>query len=221
VRTYGPGAGKLPEEGPLLIVANHSAWLDPVWLMKVMPRRITPMMTSLFFDLPGLRWLVTHIVGAIRVPAISYRREAPELKEAVDELRRGGCVLIFPESMLRRSEEQVLRLFAQGVWHILRELPRTPVVVCWVEGGWGSFTSWRGGPPLRNKRPDWWRRIAIAVEEPQVLDPALLADQRATRLHLMRLCLRCRRYLGLEVPDTPWTREAHEPAGAGTGAVDA
>src|SRR5205823_3104459 len=82
-----------------------------------------------------------------------------------------GCVLIFPEAILRRKEDQLLRQFGQGVWHILRAVPDTPVVVFWIEGGWGSFASYKGGPPMKNKRLDWWRRIDLAVTEPQVLDP--------------------------------------------------
>ena len=54
---------------------------------------------------------------------------------------------------------------------------------------------------MKNKSLDWGRRIDIAVAEPRVLDPAVLADQRATRSYLMRACLECRRYLGLEVPE--------------------
>jgi hypothetical protein len=72
------------------------------------------------------------------------------------------------------------------------------VAVCWIEGGWGSYTSYAGGAPTINKRLDFWRRIRIAIETPEVLDPALLEDARATRLHLMRVCLEARRHLGLE-----------------------
>jgi 1-acyl-sn-glycerol-3-phosphate acyltransferase len=200
VYTHGPGRDLIPRTGPLLIVANHSAYLDPIWLFKIMPRRLTPLMTSVFYDKRGIHWAMVHIVGAIRVQQTRYRREAPELRQAVAVLRRGGAVLLFPEAKLRRRADQTLRLFGRGVWHILREMPETPVVVCWIEGGWGSFTSYDKGPPLRNKRPDWARRIDIAVERPQVLDPAVLADQQATRLYLMRACLACRRYLGLSVP---------------------
>jgi hypothetical protein len=106
--------------------------------------------------------------------------------------------------MLRRKEEPLIRPFGQGVWHILQELPQTPVVVCWIEGGWGSFASYRNGPPLRNKRPDLRRRIDIAVAEPRPLPPEVLADHRATRHHLLRACLECRRYLGLDVPAGAW-----------------
>lgn len=197
VRLFGPGRDLIPRRGPLLIVANHAAYFDPMWLSKMVPRRVTPMMTSVFYDLPFIRWSMRHIIGAIRVPFAGFRREAPELREAVAVLRQGGCVLIFPEAQLRRREEQPLRMFGQGVWRILQEVPQTPVLVCWIEGGWGSFTSYFNGPPLRGKRLDWRRRIDIALETPHVLDAATLADQHATRQYLMRVCLECRRYLGL------------------------
>jgi 1-acyl-sn-glycerol-3-phosphate acyltransferase len=197
IRVHGPGRDLLPRSGPLLIVANHAAYLDPFWLCKMVPRKVTPMMTSVFYDLPFIRWSMIHIINAIRVPVSSFRREAPELREAVAVLRQGGCVLIYPEAQLRRRDDQPLRMFGQGVWRILQELPRTPVLVCWIEGGWGSFTSYFHGPPLRGKWPDWRRRIDIAIDEPRILDPDLLADQQATRQYLMRTCLECRRFLGL------------------------
>jgi 1-acyl-sn-glycerol-3-phosphate acyltransferase len=203
VHAHGPGVGRIPLHGPLLIVANHTAYTDPFWLGKVLPRRLVPLMTSVFFDKPVLRWLMRRVVRAIRVPAVNFRREAklPELCEAVEVLRRGGCVLIFPEAVLRRSEDELLRPFGQGVWRILREVPQTRVVVCWIEGGWGSFASYWNGPPLQNKLPDWRRWIGVAIAEPETLPAEVLADGRATRAYLMRACLECRRHLGLGVPD--------------------
>jgi len=200
IRAHGPGRGHIPHTGPLLVVCNHSSYLDPFWLGKVLPRRFTPMMTSFFYDKPGIRWLMRHLVGAIRVEATTFRREAPELAEAVAVLRRGGCVMIFPEAILRRKEEQLLRPFGQGAWHILRELPDVPVLACWIEGGWGSYASYKDGPPFTNKRFDWWRPIDIVLAEPATVPAEVLADLRATRLYLMRAVLACRRHLGLEVP---------------------
>jgi 1-acyl-sn-glycerol-3-phosphate acyltransferase len=191
IRGHGPGLDRVPVRGPLLIVANHSSWLDPPWLAKVIPRRITAMMTSLFYDLPVLHWFMRRVFQAIRVEASTFRREAPEIQLAVEALDRGECVLIFPEGFMRRRADQLLRPFGQGVWHILRQRPATPVLVCWIEGGWGTFTSYQ---------PDWWRRIDVAVSEPRVLDPSLLADHRATRTYLMQACLDARRHLGLEEP---------------------
>jgi 1-acyl-sn-glycerol-3-phosphate acyltransferase len=208
VRPHGPGVGRVPARGPLLVVANHSAYPDPFWLGMVLPRKLTPMMTSQFYDLPGIHWASAHLAGAIRVPAGHFRRDAPELQEAAAKLRSGGAVLVFPEGILRRKEEMPLRLFGQGVWRILQEAPQTPVVVCWIEGGWGSYFSYKGGPPMKNKRFDLRRQIDVAVADPQVLDVALLADGRATRAYLAQACLACRGYLGLEVPSLG--REVHE-----------
>ena len=210
VRTHGPGTDLIPRRGPLLVVSNHAAYLDPFWLCKVLPRKATPMMTSAFYDLPFIRWCMVHIVGAIRVPVSRFRREAPELRDAVALLRRGGCVLIFPEGQLRRRADQSLRMFGQGVWRILQEAPDTPVLVCWIEGGWASFTSYYNGLPMRGKGLDWARRIDIAFEKPQPIDPTILADQHATRQYLMRACRECRRYLGLPVLAAPDEKASEE-----------
>jgi 1-acyl-sn-glycerol-3-phosphate acyltransferase len=197
IRPHGPGRHLVPTSGPLLVVANHSSYLDPFWLGKVLPRRLTPLMTSVFYDLPIIRPLMVYVIGAIRVPATPFRRAAPELAGAIEVLRRGGCVLIFPEAILRRQEEQLTRPFGQGVWRILEEVPGTPVVVCWIEGGWGSYASYRNGPPFKGKAPDWNRPIDIVIDEPHLLPADLLADQRATRRYLRERCLACRRLLGL------------------------
>ena len=38
-----------------------------------------------------------------------FRREAPEVQDAIAALDRGQNVLIFPEGWLRRKEEQAVR----------------------------------------------------------------------------------------------------------------
>jgi 1-acyl-sn-glycerol-3-phosphate acyltransferase len=197
IRARGPGVDGFPLHGPLLVVANHAAWFDPLFLAKVLPRRLIPMMTSVFYDLPVLRWLML-VARAIRVQASTYRREAPELAQAIAALDRGECVVIFPEGAMRRREDQPLRLFGQGVWHLLKERPHTPVVVCWIEGNWGCYFSYFNGPPTRNKRMDFRRPIEIGVSSPMLVDAAILADQRGTRVHLMQCCLEARRHLGLQ-----------------------
>jgi hypothetical protein len=150
------------------------------------------------YDLPVLRWLMTRVVHAIRVQAGKLTREPPELAETVAALDRGECVVIFPEGYMMRRPGKPLNQFGQGIWRILCQRPGTPVMVCWIEGGWGSYVSYADGPPTVNKRLDWWRPITVGVSAPLILDPALLADQRATRKYLMQACLEARKHIGLE-----------------------
>jgi acyl-[acyl-carrier-protein]-phospholipid O-acyltransferase/long-chain-fatty-acid--[acyl-carrier-protein] ligase len=197
-RVAGPGLDQFPLKGPVIVVANHSSWLDPMWLAKVLPRTMIPMMTSVFFDHWLLRWTMIYLADAIRVEAAGFRRAIPELQKAIDSLDAGKCLVIFPEGRLRRNQEQPLKLFGQGIWHILRERPNTPVVVCWIEGGWGSFFSYFNGPPTKNKPFDLGHPLGIAVGEPRQLGEEILADHRKTRQYLMEQCLAARSYFGLE-----------------------
>jgi 1-acyl-sn-glycerol-3-phosphate acyltransferase len=200
IQAFGPGVGRFRRRGPLLVFANHAAWGDPFWVASIVPRHVRPMMISRFFDLPVMRWLMVHVVRAIRVPRTLIRREAPELDEAITTLRNGEALMIFPEGGMRKDEAHLLRPFGQGVWRILHAVPQTPVVACWIEGGWGSFVSYKDGPPTKNKRVDWRRPIRIGVAEPEVLPAEVLADRQRTRDYLRRRCLECRRFLGLDVP---------------------
>ena len=189
IRVIGPGVGRFPRSGPVVVIANHAAWFDPLWLGKVTPRPITPLMTSKYYDLPIISWLMRHVIRTIRVQESTYRYHAPELDEAVRRLDRGECVVVFPEGWLRRSEDQVLRRFGQGVWRILRDRPDTPVVPFWIEGSWGSFTSYRNGPPMRGKPFDWFRRITLVMGEPEPVPKAILRDHRHTRRFLQERVL--------------------------------
>jgi 1-acyl-sn-glycerol-3-phosphate acyltransferase len=195
----GPGRWSVPTRGPTLTIANHAAYFDPLFLCKVlMLSRVRAMMISTFLDKPFLKWLAGDVYEAIRVPeSAGFRRQAPELEEVIAALKNGEHVMIFPEAWLRRKEEQPIRRFAQGVYRILSAVPDTVVIPCWIETSWGSYLSFKGGPPTRNKKFDVWYKIAYAVGEPAVLSRELLDDQIATRRHLMEMVVNSRSYLGL------------------------
>ena len=169
-------------------------------------------MGSVFYDLPGISWIMRYLVRAIRVQVTAFRRTAPELDEAVAGLRKGDCIVVFPEGRLRRKEEILLGSFGQGAWRILKQVPQTPVVCVWIEGGWGSYSSYAGGKPMQGKRLDCRRPIDVALAEPTVLSPDLLANQEATRAALRRGVLECRLHLGLPVPqDEPDRNRRQQP----------
>ncbi|MBX9624067.1 MAG: 1-acyl-sn-glycerol-3-phosphate acyltransferase [Gemmataceae bacterium] len=210
VRGTGPGLADIPPRGPCLVIGNHACWADPFFIAKVLPRPITPVMTSQFYDKPVIRWLMRRVIKAIRVPEKALKQDVPqEIKEVIAALDRGECVVLFPEGYLRRSDDRPLRRFGRGVWQVLSARPDTPVFPCWIEGGWGSYTSYKGGLPTKNKRPDFRRRIGVAVDARVTLAPETLAHHLATRIELMNRVAAGRKLLGLpELP--PYTLAGRE-----------
>lgn len=195
-RSVGPGTVRFPMTGPALVVANHADWFDPVLVGGMMPRQVTGVMTAGFYDQPGVRWLM-RVFGTIRVSEVPVRREAPEIVAAVQALDAGRVVMLFAEGYLRRKEEVPLKRFGQGVWKILDARPATPVVPVWIEGTWGSFFSWKGGPPMKGKRLHLRRPITVCVGEPLVVPPEVLKNRMGTRLYLMQAVADARLHAGL------------------------
>lgn len=196
-RCAGPGFENFPRTGPCLVIANHACWLDPVFLAKVLPRPITPMMTARFYDLPLIRRLMVAF-GVIRVPEKALKKDTPEIQEAIAALDRGECVVIFPEGYLRRSEEKPLRRFGQGVWQVLKARPNTPVYAAWIEGGWGSYTSYFNGAPTKNKKKDYRRAIGVGLSAAVTVPAEVLKEHLHSRTYLMDLVSAARKHLGLE-----------------------
>jgi len=195
MRVIGPGVKQLPRTGPVLVIANHTSFLDPCWVMICLPRDLTPVMFGDYFKKFGLHFYMKHIINAIPSGVGTVRRETPELDEAVRRMDRGEGVLIFPEGWVRRKEDDPIRRFAQGPWRILHDRPATPVVACWIEGGWGSWASFKNGPPFKGKPLDFRRAIDIGVSAPVVLDKETLSDQHRTRELLRQMVIDARNHL--------------------------
>jgi 1-acyl-sn-glycerol-3-phosphate acyltransferase len=192
----GNGLKDFPRAGPCIVIANHACWLDPLFLAKVLPRPITPMMTSRFYNLPLMRRLMIAF-GVIEVTEKAIKKDTPEIREAIAALDRGECLVIFPEGYLRRTEEQPLRRFGQGIWQILQAKPNTPIYACWIEGGWGSYTSYLNGLPTKNKKLDFRRPLGVGVSPATTVPAEMLTDHMRTRFHLMNLVGAARTHLGL------------------------
>jgi 1-acyl-sn-glycerol-3-phosphate acyltransferase len=151
--------------------------------------------------------------GTIRVPEKAIKRDTAELQDAIAALDRGECVVIFPEGYLRRTEEQPLRRFGQGIWQILKARPLTPVFACWIEGGWGSYASYFNGKPTKNKRPDVRRPISVGVAAAVTVPEDVLQEHLRTRVHLMNLSSAAREFLGLAtLPPFEVPSKNEEPA---------
>jgi 1-acyl-sn-glycerol-3-phosphate acyltransferase len=123
-----------PDEGPALIVANHRTPVDPLFLWMnnhlSSPRRririIRFLMVRAYEDVPGIGWITRN------VQTIGVERDGRDLKgarEALDALKQGELVGIFPEGRLNEGEG-LLPGDTGVAWLALRsEVPVFPVFI--------------------------------------------------------------------------------------------
>jgi 1-acyl-sn-glycerol-3-phosphate acyltransferase len=100
------GRDRIPVTGPLIIVANHTANADPFALMTYLaPIRFVAIMTKKeLFSFPPLGMLFRSWGG---IP-VDRRREGGDLgalRESLDLLRNGGCILLFPEGTRSKGRQ--------------------------------------------------------------------------------------------------------------------
>ncbi len=113
-REHMPDSG--PNAGPLVIVANHTAGVDPLLVQSACPFYIRWMMAD-DMQLPGLEgfWRWVGVIGVDR-----HGREIAAAREAIRLLRSGGVVGIYPEGTLERPPEHILP-FLPGVGLIVHK----------------------------------------------------------------------------------------------------
>lgn len=83
------GAGR-----PVVLAPNHVSFLDPILLQAALPRRITYLMTDLYYGIPGLNWVFR------RIGCIPIKQEGSQLnaiRRGIEALERYRLVAIFPE----------------------------------------------------------------------------------------------------------------------------
>jgi 1-acyl-sn-glycerol-3-phosphate acyltransferase len=125
------GLEELPETGPVVLVANHDSYWDPVALaVAAAPRRqpIRALAKDSLWRVPLLGRAMTQMG---HIPVSRGAGDVAALEAAVAVLRRGDCLGIFPEGT--RSLGRVLRA-RSGLGRISRAVPEATVVCARVTG---------------------------------------------------------------------------------------
>ncbi|KWX80431.1 1-acyl-sn-glycerol-3-phosphate acyltransferase [compost metagenome] len=88
------GKENVPEEGGVLLCANHISLLDPMTIGIKLRRQVKYMAKAELFKVPVLGWLIDKL-GAFPVKRGGVSKES--IKTALNTLRSGHVMGIFPE----------------------------------------------------------------------------------------------------------------------------
>lgn len=119
------GLDCLPATGPALVVADHDSYWDPIAIAVATRgvRQIRALAKSTLWKNKVVGALMTHM-GHIPVARGESNQEA--MKTAIEELRGGSCIGIFPEGTRSLGRELRART---GVGRLAEAVPEA-VVVC-------------------------------------------------------------------------------------------
>ena len=151
------GLENLPVTGGAVVAINHTGYVDflPAALAAAKRgRRMRFMIKAEMNEIKPISWLIRH---TDTIP-VDRRAGAGAYAVAVESLRRGELVGVYPEATISRSFE--LKEFKTGAVRMAMEagVPIVPLIV------WGAQRTWTKDHPKalgRNNFP-----VAVAIGEP-------------------------------------------------------
>ena len=177
------GLGRIPEDGPALLVCNHVSFVDALVLAGCVRRPMRFVMYYRIFQMPVLSFVFRT---ANAIPIAGAREDEAMMERAFAQvsaaLDAGEIVCIFPEGRL--TDDGELQTFRPGVTRILERNP-VPVVPLALRGLWGSFFSRAHGQAMSRWFPrGLFSRIGLVAGEPV---PAREATPEILRQRVLEL----------------------------------
>lgn len=158
-------AGKelLPVHGPTVLMVNHDSAWDPIVAGVAMrDRQIRALAKASLWDSRPLAWVLDRMG---QIPIERGRGDTAALAKAIDHLRDGQCIGVFPEGTVSRGRTLP---FLSGAGRLALAVPATRVLGVSITGAVDIVRFPR--------RP----RIRVEIFEPSAGQPA--SDETATAL---------------------------------------
>lgn len=120
-------------EGPAIFAGNHVHAFDPVVVMTHTKRIVHYMAKESLFK--GFHGFLFKQIGLIKV--YRSRNNPTAVSEAVEILKQGGTIGIFPEGTRNKTDEELLR-FRHGAVAIAKEA-KVPIIPFAIKGEYKLF----------------------------------------------------------------------------------
>jgi 1-acyl-sn-glycerol-3-phosphate acyltransferase len=169
-RLYRSGFENVPRTGPALLLVNHISHFDPPFLAWGLPRQVRFMADKPLLEIPVLGWLLRKS-GTFPIDRTKPVDRAA-LRTAMDNLKAGHVVGIFPEGGIRHGQHAVLGGEAElpigtiGLWQMM-DVPVLPMVIL----GSDQLYAWK----------NYFRRPRVFVRAGQLLPPDKAASREEMR----------------------------------------
>lgn len=124
------GEEHLPRSGPTLLIGNHDSHWDPV-AIGIAGRWRRQIRALAKASLWKIRPLAPILNGMGQIPIERGSGDATALSTAIERLRDGACIGVFPEGTISRG--QVLRA-RSGAGRLALEVPESRIVCATVTG---------------------------------------------------------------------------------------
>lgn len=161
------GLHNIPRSGPVIVAFNHISYLDPfvaAYVVDMAGRRPRFLAKSELFRDKRVAWILK---GTKQIEVKRGSRAAPvALDHALDALRRGEAVVIFPEGTIT-TDPQLKPMAGRTGTARLALASGAPVVPAAL---WGTQNLWPKGYSKQ-----WWppkQDVVVAVGEPVELPPS-------------------------------------------------
>jgi 1-acyl-sn-glycerol-3-phosphate acyltransferase len=157
------GGDRIPRVGPAILASNHVSYLDPLtlaWLADLRGRRVRFLAKAELFDKFALGAALRSVH---QIPVKRGSRDAGDsLVVAVDALRAGECVTVFPEGTISLDLEPMAGKSGTARLAQASGMPVTPI------GLWGSHRIM-----FKGRKPHWRTGIAqtAVIGEPVSVGP--------------------------------------------------
>lgn len=159
----------------LILVSNHTSAIDPFLLQAAGAFWIRWMMAEdMMGGELGWAWRLQRVIPVDRTGG-----DRTSLREAIREVKSGGCVGVFPEARLVQPPGEV-RPFLAGVG-MLAARTRKPVLLAWISGTPQTRQQWAGLTMKSNARVVFLGRYEFKDER----DPKVIAEH--LRLEIARV----------------------------------
>jgi 1-acyl-sn-glycerol-3-phosphate acyltransferase len=124
------GDGLLPPTGPVVLLANHDSAWDPVVIgvAAVRRRQVRALAKSSLWKARPVAWVLDRMG---QIPIERGRGDLEALSAAIDQLRAGACIGVFPEGTVSRGK--ALRPLS-GAGRVVLAAPGAVVVCTAVTG---------------------------------------------------------------------------------------